>query len=420
MTDESGILKGVRVLDVGQMLAGPMIASLLADFGADVLKIEEPTIGDSLRRASRNVGSVPLWWTVASRNKRSVALDLRDEAGREILLQLVGSSNVLIENFRPGTLEKLDLGPEVLWSVRPDLIIVRVSGYGQEGPYADRPGFGKAVEAITGVVALTGEPTGPPMHTGFPMSDVATAVMGAYATVLALYGQAQEGEGVQNRGEIIDLAIYDTPLRMIDNVVVEYGSLGLVPSRAGNGQPSVIAFSNAYQAKDSKWVSVNGGTFPIFQRISEVVGMEDLLVSLQVTSMEDVVRYRDQFDERIREWVSSRDAADVVDQMSSSGAVAVRINTIADAFVDPHIQFRGNISRLHDEEAGDLACPAVVPRLARRPGRIRSRGPRLGEHTQEVLIEELGLSVDRIRELEDKGVLKLHEHIALDASDVRW
>lgn len=399
------ILDGVRVLDVGQMLAGPMIGSFLGDFGADVIKIERPLEGDPLRKASRFVGTVPLWWTVLARNKRSVSIDLQNPMGRELFLELVRSADVVIESFRPGTLEKLRLGPDELFKIRPELILVRVSGYGQTGPYADRPGFGKAVEALTGVVELTGYEDGPPLHTGFPMADVSTAVMGAFGVMLALYKRASGRAPDVYGGEVIDLAIYETPLRMIDNVVVEYGALGVVPTRCGNRQPSVRAFSDAFLSRNGRWISVNGGTFRVLQRMFEAIGEPNGLERAGATDMESALGKMELISQKVGSWVGKHDGAEVVKEFSAAGAVAAQINGVEDLFQDPQIAVRENILRLVDESAGELACPGVVPRLTNYPGAVRTRGPRLGEHTAEVLTQTLGLSDEKISELRTSGAI---------------
>jgi crotonobetainyl-CoA:carnitine CoA-transferase CaiB-like acyl-CoA transferase len=406
-TLDDGILKGIRVLDIGQMVAGPFIATLLGDFGAEVIKVERPG-GDPMRSGSRKVGSVPLWWTAEARNKKSLVIDLRTEEGRRIFIDLVKVSDVVVENLRPGVIEQLGIGQEVLMAANPRLILARVSGYGKTGPYSNKPGFGKAVEAMSSIVDLTGFADGPPTHPGFPMTDISTSIMGAFAVMLALYGRDSKGSGV---GEIIDLALYETPLRMNSSLIPEFGKLGIVPTRAGNRQPTLQAFGNCYCAADGRWLSVSGGTLMGSLRILEAIDRADLIESIPLRTMDDVMENFSEIDSQIASWIAKHDAKYVVEQFTSVGAVAALVYNIKDVFEDPHIQSRENIVYVDDEEIGKVAVPGVVPRLERRPGRVVRRGPRLGEDTVSVLSETLGMSEERIFDLVQSGVIGVAKEV---------
>ncbi len=397
------VLSGIRVLDIGHVLAGPLVATFLGDFGADVIKVEPPG-GDPLRVLSSSVDSVPLWWAAEARNKRSIVIDLRTDAGRDLLLDLVGVSDVVIENFRPGVLERMGIGPERMFAANGRLILARVSGYGQTGPYSGRPGFGKAVEALAGVVDLSGFADGPPVHAGFPMADVSTAVMGAFAVMLALYGRDAKGSG-SDTGEIIDLGIYETPLRMISSLIPEYDKLKLVPRRAGNRQPALKAFCNTYRAQDGRWVSINGATFTAAKKILDAVGGDASFEMLELKSMDDILEHFEEVDKAIAVWIAGHDADQVVEEFARAGAVAALVYNIEDVFGDPHIAARENIVRVEDELIGEVAVPSVIPRLEKSPGSIRRRAPRLGEDTDAVLGEFLGLSSTDIANLRAQRVV---------------
>ena len=325
MKMQGGVLAGVRVLDFGHALAGPFAATMLADFGADVIKIERPGAGDAMRDIGPSSATGPAWWKSMARGKRCLALDWKHPKSRPVIEKLVRESHVFVESFRPGVLEKNGLGPDVLHSWNPKLVILRVSGYGQTGPYGTRPGFGKAAEALSGLCDLTGFPDGPPMHPGFPMGDMTTGLMGAYGVMLALYAIGRGGSG-----QVIDLGIYEAPLRLIDYHVPVRTGTDKRPKRNGNRQPMSFALSGVYQTKDGRWLTYSAATYPVAKRVLHLVGGPTLANNPNFTSLQAICEYDDEIDEQMRKWMAERTAEQVAQEFKNAQAVAEFIYTVDD------------------------------------------------------------------------------------------
>lgn len=396
------ILEGIRVIDLGHALAGPFAATMLADFGADVLKIEPPTKGDPMRRLGPRKDGVALWWKSAGRNKRSVTLNFTKPRGRELLLKLVKESDILIENFRPGTLERHGLGWEDLRTVNPRLIMLRISGFGQTGPYRSRPGFGRTAEGMSGSAELTGFADGPPVHVGHSLADTLTGLMGAYGVVLALHGRDRTGEG-----DCIDLALYESLFRLIDWQVVVYDQLGIVPKRAGNAFPAALEGVAAGVARtvDGVWMTYSAATDSVLERLIRCVFGDEAVLEERFATP-DARRHRTvEVQEAVTAWVAERTAAEVEQAFATAQAVIGEVYTMETIWNDPGYRERENIISVHDAECGDLSMHGVIPLVVNRPGRVNWVGPSLGEHTDEVLRELVGIDDAELAALREQGIL---------------
>jgi formyl-CoA transferase len=396
-----GPLVGLRVLDLGHVLAGPFAATLLADLGADVIKIEDPRRGDTIRSLGPQHEGVPLWWKVAGRNKRSLTLQLRSERGRALLLRLVADTDILIENFRPGTLERWSLGPEVLWERNPRLVILRISGYGQGPEATQRPGFGRVGEAMSGAVHLTGEPDGRPLHVGFSLGDATTGLLGALGALAALRSRDQTG-----RGEIVDLALFEALFRMIEWQLPMAEQLGVAVHRAGNAFPIGYAVGGSYEARDGSWVTISAATEASIRAVLKIVGGSELAEDSRFADFAARTEpgRMEEIDRRIAQWIATRGSDEAIRIFSEADVAVGLVYDAAMILRDQFFRERGAVVSVPDAELGELSMPGVVPRLTREPGTIRWAGPRLGEHNDEIL-RGLGLGDDEIEELLDEGVI---------------
>jgi crotonobetainyl-CoA:carnitine CoA-transferase CaiB-like acyl-CoA transferase len=396
------VLQGVRVIDLGHALAAPFAATMLADFGAEVLKIERPGSGDPMRRLGLRKNDVPLWWKAAGRNKKSVTLDFSSDRGRDILLNLVERSDVLVENFRPGTLERRRLGWDVLRERNPGLVMLRVSGFGQTGPHRDRPGFGRTAEAMSGAAQLTGFPDGAPVHVGYSLADTLSGLMGAWGVLLGLLGRAQNGEG-----EVVDVALYEPLFRLIDWQVTVHDQLGIVPERAGNAFPAPLQGVAAGVARslDGVWLSYSAATDTVLLRVIKLVFGEDAERDPRFADVDARRHSTGAVQEAVQAWVATRSADDVQAAFADSHAVIGPVYDMNRIANDPAFVERGNIIRVPDSDFGEVAMHGVVPKLTVRPGAVNSVGPQLGEHTEEVLTSLGGVSPDEIDDLRSDGVI---------------
>jgi formyl-CoA transferase len=383
----TGPLAGLRVLDVATLFAGPLIATLMADFGADVVKVEHPR-GDAIRSFGWQKNGVSLWWALINRNKRCVTLDLNRETGQTILKRLAANADVLIENFRPGTLERWGLGPDVLQAINPRLIVVRVTGFGQTGPYKDRPGFGTLAEAMSGFAHITGEPDGPPTLPPLALADSVCALFGAAATAFALYHRDARQTGI---GQVIDLSIFEPFFSILGPQALLYDQLGVVQSRTGNRAP-FTAPRNAYRAKDGRWLGLSASSQSIAERVVRLVGREDLIAEPWFQNHTGRVAHQDELDAIIGDWIGDRDGDEVVRTFEEYQAAIAPIYSIADIFLDPQYRARETITTVDDARLGPTRTQNVVPRLSATPGRVRHLGPELGAHNQEVFVGELGFA----------------------------
>jgi formyl-CoA transferase len=398
----SGVLEGLRVIDLGHALAGPFAATMLADHGADVLKIEHPERGDPMRRLGPRKGEVPVWWMAAGRNKRSVTLDFRTTRGREILLRLVERSDVLVENFRAGTLERHGLGWEDLRRVNPRLVMLRISGFGQQGPYASRPGFGRTAEAMSGSAALTGYPDGPPVHVGYSLADTLAGLMGAFGVLLALQGRGRTGAG-----DCIDLALYEPLFRLIDWQVVVYDQLRIVGMRAGGGFPVVLegVAAGVAQTTDGVWLSYSAATDSVLERLVGLMVAEGALPAGSYETLEQRRAGANEIQDVADRWIGTKSAAEAERLFEESHAVIGRVYGVEEIWNDPGYRARGDLITVDDEQSGPVTMHGVFPQLVDRPGAVRWAGPPLGAHTAEVLTELAGVGADELDGLRAEGVI---------------
>ena len=365
-------LQGLKVLELGQLIAGPFAGKTLADFGADVIKVEPPGEGDPLRKWRLLHDGTSVWWQVQSRNKKSVALDLRSDEGRAAVRALAAEADVLIENFKPGTLEKWGLGYEALSAANPGLIMLRISGYGQSGPYKDLPGFAVVAEAMGGLRHLTGEPGRVPVRCGVSIGDTLAALHGVIGVLLALQARAKTG-----RGQVVDVALYEAVFNCMESLLPEYSAFGTVRQPAGSALPG-IAPSNAYRCADGQ-VVIGGNGDSIFRRLMQAIGRDDLGADPGLADNALRVRRVDEIDAAITAWTVQRPVAGVVTALQAASVPVGRIYTVADIAADPHYRARGMIQRVTSADGLALDVPGVVPVLSDTPGAIRRRAPQLGE-----------------------------------------
>lgn len=391
-------LDGIRVIEMGQLIAGPFAGKTLGEFGADVIKIEPPGAGDPLRNWRLMKDGTSVWWQVQSRNKRSIALDLRSAQGQEVARALIAQADVLIENFRPGTLEAWGMGYEALCEINPGLIILRISGYGQSGPYRDLPGFGSIGEAMGGLRHLTGEPARVPVRCGISIGDTLAALHGVIGVLMALYHRDARG----GKGQVIDVALHEAVFNVMESLIPEYSAFGAVREAAGSALPG-IAPSNAYRCTDG-YVLVAGNGDSIFRRLMSVIGRDDLAADPSLADNAGRVARVDELDEAIGAWTASRTSQEVLDTLSAARVPAGKIYTAKDIAEDPHYRARDMILRQTTREGYELAVPGIVPKLTGTPGAVRSAAPRLGDDTEAVL-REAGLTDDMIRTLREQGAI---------------
>lgn len=391
-------LAGLRVVEMGQLIAGPFAGKTLGDFGAEVIKIEAPDTGDPLRNWRMLQDGTSVWWQVQSRNKRSIALDLRSEEGQDIARRLIAQADILIENFRPGTLEGWGMSYEVLSRDNPGLIMLRISGYGQTGPYRDLPGFGAIGEAMGGLRHLTGEPGRLPVRCGISIGDTLAALHGTIGVLTALHHRNAHG----GKGQVIDMALHEAVFNVMESLVPEYSAFGAVREPAGSALPG-IAPSNAYRCRDGV-VLIAGNGDSIFKRLMQVIGREDLGGDPSLASNAGRVSRVAELDAAIEAWTGQRSVAEVLEALGAARVPAGRVYTVKDIVEDPHYRARDMILTQRTREDRELAVPGIVPKLLGTPGSIRRAAPGLGEDTDEVLAG-LQLSPDEIRGLRERKVV---------------
>jgi formyl-CoA transferase len=394
----TGPLTGIKVLELGQLIAGPFAAKTLADFGADVIKVEAPGAGDPLRKWRLLKNGTSVWWQVQSRNKRSLALDLKDREAQEIVRRLAENADVLIENFRPGAMEGWGLGPDALLKLNPRLVMLRISGYGQTGPYRDRPGFGVVAEAMGGLRHLTAEPGRVPVRVGVSIGDTLAALHGVIGILLALHHRYSSG-----RGQVIDVALYEAVFNCMESLLPEYSAFGAVRGAAGSALPG-IAPSNAYLCGDGAYALVAGNGDSIFKRLMAVIGRDDLGADPALADNAGRVARVTEIDAAIGAWTAKHTINEVLAALDKAAVPAGRIYTVADIAADPHYVARGMLQDLQMEDGSRLAVPGVVPKLSETPGEHRRNAPRLGQDTDDVL-RELGISPAQISELKRRGII---------------
>ncbi|MEO8024010.1 CaiB/BaiF CoA-transferase family protein [Polaromonas sp.] len=422
-----GPLAGLKVVELGQLIAGPFAAKTLADFGADVIKIEAPRTGDPLRKWRLLKDGTSVWWQVQSRNKRSVALDLRQAEAQDIVRKLAADADVLIENFRPGAMEGWGLGPDELLKLNPRLIMLRISGYGQTGPYRDRPGFGVVAEAMSGLRHLTGEPGRVPVRVGVSIGDTLAALHGVIGILLALQHRHASGQG-----QVVDVALYEAVFNCMESLLPEYSAFGAVRGPAGSAMPG-IAPTNAYRCKDGgsaasagppqarpapsggsepreagsvgAYVLIAGNGDSIFKRLMLCIGRPDLAADTALASNDGRVLRVQELDDAIGQWAAGLTVEEVLAALESAEVPAGKIYTVADIAADPHYAARGMLQNVRMDDGSDLAVPGFVPKLSATPGSQRRNAPALGQDTDAVL-REVGLTEVQISALRQRGVVQ--------------
>jgi formyl-CoA transferase len=392
-------LEGLRVVEMGQLIAGPFAGRMLADFGADVIKIEPPGDGDPLRNWRLLKEGTSVWWQVQSRNKRSVAIDLRTPDGQDIDRRLITEADVLIENFRPGTLEGWGMGWTELSALNPRLVMLRISGYGQSGPYRDLPGFGAIGEAMGGLRHLTGEPGRVPVRVGVSIGDTLAALHGTIGVLMALYHHKVNG----GRGQVIDVALHEAVFNAMESLVPEYSAFGVVREAAGSALPG-IAPSNAYRCADG-YLLIAGNGNSIFRRLMDAIGRPDLGLAPDLGSNAGRVARVGQIDAAIEQWTSRRTMAEALEALGRARVPAGKLYTARDIVEDPHYRARDMILRQRTRQGYELEVPGIVPKLLDTPGRLRTSAPGLGDDTDQVL-GDMGLTRDRIATLRGRGVVQ--------------
>lgn len=391
-------LADLKIVEMGQLIAGPFAAKTLADFGARVVKIEPPDTGDPLRKWRVLKDGTSLWWQVQSRNKQSLAMDLRKVEAQQIVRDLCRDADVLIENFRPGTLESWNLDPEHLLQANPRLVVLRISGYGQSGPYRDKPGFGVVAEAMGGLRYLTAEPTRTPVRVGVSIGDTLASLHGVIGILTALHERHRSG-----RGQIIDIALYEAVFNCMESMLTEYDVFGIVREPGGSALPG-IAPTNAYQCQGGSRVLIAGNGDSIFRRLCEVIGRADLANDPTLADNSGRVARAAELDAAIEAWTSRHTIEQVLDALDKASVPAGRIYSIADIARDPHYQARDMFKSVTTRDGTDMAVPGIIPKLSRTPGAIRSAAPSIGQNTRTVL-QELGLSTEQIATLYERGIV---------------
>ncbi len=394
-----GPLSGLKVLELGQLIAGPFAAKTLADFGAEVIKVEPPGAGDPLRKWRLLKDGTSVWWQIQSRNKRSIAIDLREPEGQEVVRKLASEADVLIENFRPGAMEAWGLGPDALLSANPRLVVLRISGYGQSGPYRNRPGFGVVAEAMGGLRHLTAEPGRVPVRVGVSIGDTLASLHGVIGVMMALHHRRATG-----RGQVIDVALYEAVFNCMESLLPEFSEFGAVRGPAGSALPG-IAPSNAYRCQDNAYALIAGNGDSIFKRLMKVIDRLDLAADPQLADNAGRTLRVAELDAAIAVWTAQRSVEEVLAELDAASVPAGRIYTVADIASDPHYRARGMLQEVCLDDGSTVTLPGIVPKLSATPGSHRRNAPKLGQDTDAIL-REIGLTPEQIRRLKDRGIVQ--------------
>ncbi|MDN4017471.1 CaiB/BaiF CoA transferase family protein [Zwartia panacis] len=392
-------LSGLRVIELGQLIAGPFASKILAEFGADVIKIEPPKTGDPLRTWRLLHEGTSVWWAAHARNKRSVTLDLRQPEGQEVIRKLAADADILIENFRPGAMEKWGLGFKDLHAINPKLIMLRVSGYGQSGPYRDRPGFGVIGEAMGGLRYLSGEPGRPPVRVGVSIGDTLSGLHGVIGVMMALRHREQQG-GV---GQEVDVALYESVFNMMESLLPEYSKFGVIRQPSGASMPGIVP-TNAYLCKDGRYALIAGNGDSIYKRLMEAIGRTDLASDPNLANNVGRAANAEMIDAAISAYTEQHSLDDVLEKMNQAGVPAGKSYDAADIAHDPHYQARDMILDATLPDGSTVQVPGIVPKLSQTPGQITRPAPELGQHTAEVLT---GLGIDAAQQAQwkERGII---------------
>ncbi len=398
-----GALSGVKVLELGTLIAGPFCTRMLGEFGAEVIKIESPDGGDPLRQWRKMHEGTSLWWSVQSRNKKSVTLNLKDPRAQAIARELALAADIVVENYRPGVLEKWGLGYEALRALRPALIMVRLSGYGQTGPMRDRPGFGAIAESMGGIRYVSGHPDRPPVRIGISIGDSLAALHGALGALVALRHRDQTGGRAEGQGQMVDVALYEAVFNMMESMVPEYDLYGIVRERTGGALPGIVP-SNTYACADGQSLVIAGNGDAIFKRLMAAIGRDDLAEDASLARNDGRARRAGEIDAAIGSWTAGLGADAALAMLEAADVPASRIYSVADMRHDPQFAARGMFEEHHFADGQPVTLPGVVPKLSETPGETRWLGPGLGEHTDEVLAA-LGIDAATRAALKAEGVV---------------
>ncbi len=394
-------LEGLRVLDIGTIIAGPFGASLLADFGADVIKVEQPGTGDTLRTGGgKQIDGISLAWVTTSRNKRSVTLNLREPEGQALFLRLVKVADLVVENFTPGTLERWNLGPEVLRDANPRLILLRVSGFGQTGPYSRRGGYDRIALGYSGLMYATGYPDRPPVRPAFAMADFTTGMFGALSAMIALYHRDVQ----QGPGQEIDLALFEPMFRVSEDLIPAFDRLGVVRERIGNRNPGFSPAGN-FMSKDGRWLQIAAGGDRVWQRMAAAMGQPDLASDPRFATARARSQNADEIEALIAGWIADQTFDEAFATLDGAGVPCGGIYNAAEISTDPHFAARQDIISVDHPTIGPVKMPAVIPKLSETPGRVDWPGPALGEHNAAVYAELLGIDDGELTALKERGVV---------------
>ena len=395
-------LEGLKVVDIAVLFAAPTISQNLGDYGAEVIKVEHPKLGDSLRALGVAKNGIPLWWKITNRNKKCLTLDLSKPEGQEILKKLIANADVLTENFRPGTLERWGLGWEVLHAINPRLILVRVSGFGQTGPYRNKPGFGTLAEAMSGFAHITGDPNGPPTLPALGLADAIAGQIGTWALMFALY----ERDHKSGKGQVLDLSVLEPIFTILGDQAIVYDQLGIIQNRTGSRVPSIGAPRNVYKAKDGKWLALSASAHAIAGRVFKAIGQPELINDPRFKDNRSRAEHIDEVDEIVGGWIAQHSTEEVLKRFDECEAAIAPVYDIRDIFNDPHYQARETITTVEDPDLGPVKMQNVIPKFSRTPGTIRWTAPtQMGAHNEEIYCGKLGMSKKELEELKEKGVI---------------
>ena len=403
MTTAQGPLTGLKVLDLSIIVAGGTASSLMADFGAEVVKVERPGTGDPLRNWGPFANGVSLWWKVHSRNKKSITLNLGTPEGQDLLKRLVVEADVLIEGFRPGAMEKWGLGPDDLLAVNPKLVMLRYSGFGQTGPYKDRPGFGTIAECMSGYIGMTGFPNTPPNLPPIPLADEIAGVFGAMAGMMALYHR--DGSGNPNaKGQVVDVSLFEPLFRLCIPHITMFDMLGINRERVGNDFPDA-APRNLYKTGDDRWLGLSATSQNTFESLAKAMGMPDLIDRPEFKDNAARLDNREILNDELQGWLGQRDLQETMDQLIPSGGVVGPVYDAPQIMADPHYLAREDIIDIDDPELGKTKMLGVVPKFSETPGSVQHAGPTVGEHNQHIYSSWLGLPADKLSQLSEEGTI---------------
>jgi len=403
LTTAQGPLAGLKVLDLSIIVAGGTASSLMADFGAEVVKVERPGTGDPLRNWGPFANGVSLWWKVHSRNKKSITLNLGTPEGQDLLMRLVVEADVLIEGFRPGAMEKWGLGPDDLLAVNPKLVMLRYSGFGQTGPYKDRPGFGTIAECMSGYIGMTGFPDTPPNLPPIPLADEIAGVFGAMAGMMALYHRDASGNP-DTKGQVVDVSLFEPLFRLCIPHITMFDMLGINRERVGNDFPDA-APRNLYKTGDDRWLGLSATSQSTFESLAKAMGMPDLIDRPEFKDNAARLDNRESLNDELQGWLGQRDLQETMDQLIPSGGVVGPVYDAPQIMTDPHYLAREDIIDIDDPELGKTKMLGVVPKFSETPGLVQHAGPTVGEHNQHIYSSWLGLPADKLSQLSEEGTI---------------